>query len=118
MRWLAVVMLALSASACSSSGSGGPAVPPTVAATPAATVDENARTACAQLAQARILHEAGKGEKPAGGYGASTSEMRALSAELRAQDLALKSTVPEVRQIAMGTGSVAALGSWCQSHHL
>jgi hypothetical protein len=81
-------------------------------------VDANTRAACSELARAQALHEAGKSEQPTGGYGTSTSEMEAMSAELKAQDLALKSTVPEVRQIALGADSLPALRSWCQGHHL
>jgi hypothetical protein len=117
VRWFVVAVL-LFAAGCSSDGSGSPAVPPTVTVTPSAAVDANARAACDQLTQARALHEAGKTEKPVDGYGASTSEMRAMTAELKALDLALKSSVPEVRQIGMDAGPVPALQSWCEEHHL
>lgn len=117
MRWLVVAVLALFASACSSDGSGRPAAPPTVTVTPAGVVDENAREACSQLAQSRAFRESGKSEEPADGYGASTSEMRAMSAELKALDLALKSSVPELRAIGRDADA-SALRSWCQSHHM
>jgi hypothetical protein len=120
VRWLAVVVLALFASACSSNDSGGSATPPaaTVIVTPAGVVDADARAACSELRQARVLHELGKGERPAGGYGVSTSEMQALAAELKAQDLALKSALPEVRRIASDANAVVVLRSWCEGHHL
>jgi hypothetical protein len=86
--------------------------------TPSAAVDANARAACDQLTRARILRAGGESEKPVDGYGASTSEMQATAAELKALDLALKSTVPQVRQIGMDAGPVSALQSWCEEHGL
>ena len=117
MRWFVVAVL-VCAAGCSRSGS--PAMPPTVTAavSPSAAADAQAGAACQELALARSLREKGEGEQPVDGYGASTSEMEAMTAELKAQDLALKSSVPEVRRIAMGADSVPALRSWCESHHL
>lgn len=122
MRWLVVAVLVLFASACGSDDSDAPAVPPTVtaatvSAAPSGGVDADARAACSQIEQARILHEVGKSETPAPGYGASTSEMRASAAELKALDLALKSSSPELQAIG-GEANASALRSWCQGHHL
>jgi hypothetical protein len=114
MRWFMVAAL-VCAAGCS--GSGTPAVPPTVTVAPSAAVDANARAACDQLARARILRAGGESEKPVDGYGASTSEMQATGAELKALDLALKSTVPQVRQTGLDADA-PALTSWCQDHHL
>lgn len=56
-------------------------------------------------------------EKPADGYGASTSKMQATSAELKALDLALKSSVPELHQIGEEANATGPR-SWRQAHHL
>lgn len=96
--------------------SSTPKPAPKTAASQAEAVDANARLACAQLAKARVLRAKGKHEKATDGFGESASSMDAMAADFKAQSLALKSTVPAVRQIAMGDNAVPKLKAWCTSH--
>lgn len=117
IRMCVVAGALLLAAGCGGGASSPSAKTVTATATPSAAVDANARAACNQLTRARVLRVGSESEKPADSYGMSTSEMQAKSAELKALDLALKSSVLKLQQIG-ADADASALQSWCQEHQL
>lgn len=81
---------------------------------PAVTVDDPARAACRQLTDAARLRELAKHETPAPGWGATTSEMDAMTATIKARTFAMKSQVAAVRRWGLDTQApVTRMRAWC-----
>jgi hypothetical protein len=111
---LIAALAVLTGCAFDATGGGPKPTNSTHAPRPAATVDDAARAACRQLTDAARLRKQAKHETPAPGWGATTSEMEAMTATINAHRFAMKSQVTAVRRWGLDTQAPEArMRAWC-----